>query len=688
MRWKWIAGTIAAVCLALLVVAYIIAASYDYNKLKPLITRTVREYTGRDLTIGGEMDLNIGWPPALEVSNVAFQNAAWGSQPEMARFKKLEVQVSLVPLLSGNIDVNRLILSEPVFLLEVNKAGKSNLDFEVTKKSPSPKSEEKASEKGKTLFKFEEVSISNAKIIYKDHRSGQSETVELESFEFEAPLFGGAADIELGGQYNKTPFTIKGRIGQLSGILSPEEKWPLQLKARAFETSASIEGEIQDPLSAKGIDLRLNIDGKDLAQFEKITGEPLPVKGPFRLSGHIKSPSVDTVQVSDLLVVLGESQVQGTININRSGRRPRIEARLNSRQLDLRPVMADDRASGDTPEQSAGSKKEKVFSSAPLQLEALHKTDARVHLSATRILTPRLAFDDFLLDLSLKDGVLNVKELSAGEEKGGKLAGHMEMDAKKAGATMNLKLEIKDLDLGNMTQKLGVSDAVSGTLNLNLDLSGQGNSVAAIMAGLNGDSKFLIKDGKMSNRYADMLFGDLRASLKKLFNPMAEKEAYATLNCVINHFEINDGLAESQVLVIDTNRMTVIGDGDINLKTEALDMGVTPKPKEGLGADNVATVNVSLSEFAKPFRLKGTLANPSLGIDSTKTALTFGKALGGIALFGPAGLATSFVSGKFGEDHPCTQSLASLDERKKSGKKKKSGGIGSKIKNLFSKPKN
>jgi hypothetical protein len=157
---------------------------------------------------------------------------------------------------------------------------------------------------------------------------------------------------------------------------------------------------------------------------------------------------------------------------------------------------------------------------------------------------------------------------------------------------------------------------------------------------------------------------------------------------VVNHFEIKDGLAESQILVIDTNRMTVVGKGDINLRTEALDLGVTPEPKEGVGADNVAKVNVSLSEFTKPFRLQGTLANPSLGIDATETILTFGKAAGDIALFGPAGIATSLVSGKFGENHPCAKSLAALGDKEKAAKKKESGGIGSKIKNLFSKPKN
>ena len=689
MRWKWIVGIIAAVCVVLLIVVYIIAASYDYNTLKPLITKTAKDFTGRDLTLGGDINLGIGFPPTLEVNDVAFQNAPWGSQPQMAQLKKLQVKVAILPLIRGDIDVNRLILVEPVFLLEVNKSGKSNLDFEVPHKADPPKTEDKSDENGRTLFKFEAVTITDGKITYKDHRTGRIETVELDSLDFHSPLFGAAADIELKGQYNKTPFKVNGQIGQLSGILNPKENWPLKLEAQAVETEISIDGNIQDPLSARGIDLKFNIEGKDLAQFEKFTGEPLPVKGPFRLSGHFKSLSEDTVQVSELLVVLGESQIQGTVNITQTANRPRIKAKLTSKQLDLRPLMVGDRGSGGAPEQPAGSgsRKDKVFPNTPLQLDALHTVDALVQFTAARILAPHLALEDFLLDLSLKDGVLDIKQLKAGGEKMGQLDAKMEIAAQKAGTKMNLNLNINDLDLEKMASDLGVSDAVAGKLNLELDLRGQGSSVAAIMAGLNGDTKILMGDGRFNSRYLELIGGDLRASLNKLFNPLAEKEEYATLNCVVNHFEIKNGLAESQVLMIDTNRMTVVGEGDINLKTEALDIGITPDPKEGLGADNVATVNVSLSEFAKPFRLKGTLANPSLGIDPTKTLLTFGKTLGGMALFGPAGLATSFVSGKFGENHPCTQSLAALGDKEKAAKKKKSDGIGSKIKNLFSKPK-
>jgi len=131
MRWKWIIGVTAAVVIVLLIVVYIIVASYDFNKLKPQIAKAVKDATGRELTLGGNLDLKIGFHPSLQTQNVAFQNAPWGSQPQMATVKQFEVQVSLLPLISGDIKLKRLILIEPEILIEINKAGKSNLEFEV-----------------------------------------------------------------------------------------------------------------------------------------------------------------------------------------------------------------------------------------------------------------------------------------------------------------------------------------------------------------------------------------------------------------------------------------------------------------------------------------------------------------------------------------------------------------------------
>ena len=134
MKWKWVVGIISASVLLSVVAVYVILSSYNYNGLKPEIIRAVKDDTGRELTLGGDISLKIGFTPALVVKDVSFQNASWGSQPELAKIKRFEIKVRLLPLLSHRIEVKRLILIEPEILFETDISGKSNLAFETTKK--------------------------------------------------------------------------------------------------------------------------------------------------------------------------------------------------------------------------------------------------------------------------------------------------------------------------------------------------------------------------------------------------------------------------------------------------------------------------------------------------------------------------------------------------------------------------
>src|SRR3990172_2269793 len=150
-KWKWIFGIAGFLLVALLVAVYIVLSSYDFNHLKPQITRAAKDATGRELALTGNIDLKISFSPALVVEGVTFQNASWGSRPEMAKIKRFEVQVAVIPLISGRIEIKRLILIEPDILIETDKSGKSNLDFETLKKADSTKKKEEGprEEKGK-----------------------------------------------------------------------------------------------------------------------------------------------------------------------------------------------------------------------------------------------------------------------------------------------------------------------------------------------------------------------------------------------------------------------------------------------------------------------------------------------------------------------------------------------------------
>jgi uncharacterized protein involved in outer membrane biogenesis len=676
MRWKWVLGISAAVVVVLFVVVYFIAASYDYNSLKPLITDTAREYTGRELTMAGDVNLKFGLPPTLEVNDVAFQNASWGSQPQMARVKYMLIKVSILPLLRGNVTVNRLILLQPKFMLEVNKSGQTNLDFTDPKKATSQKSADKPRDSGTTQFELKEVEIKDGEIAYKDHRSGKTETVTIANLELKSPLLGSGADIDLKGSYNKTPFQLNGNIGLLSQALKPNETWPLKLEAQAVKTKVVVEGSIQDLMTARGIDLKLNVKGDDLAEFEKFTGKPLPVEGPFGLSGHFVSPSDNEVQVSDLLVVLGESQIQGTVKVTSGAKRPLIEAKLTSKKLDMRPVLADNNTPDGKQKRPAGdgARKDKVFPSQTFDLSTLQNFDAKISLRVDQVIGLISALDNYHSEINLQNGHLLMKPVTA-DVGGGKFSATLDLATQANTARLKTKISAKKINLGEMLKKMDISDDVEGSLDLDIDLAGQGNSVAALMAGLNGYFIASMGKGKMPVKYLNLVGGGLGSNMLEIVNPLEDKSNRAQINCAVCDFNIADGIAKGDAIVIDDPQKTLISHGTLNLKTEALDFGIDTKPKGGIGTQETGKLNISLSQITKPFKLGGTLANPSVGISPERTATILGR-----AFLAPGGIATLFVSSSRGDQNPCLVAAKQAKEQTAGDNSKSSGPKGSETK--------
>jgi hypothetical protein len=173
-----------------------------------------------------------------------------------------------------------------------------------------------------------------------------------------------------------------------------------------------------------------------------------------------------------------------------------------------------------------------------------------------------------------------------------------------------------------------------------------------------------------------------------MLNPFQQKREYAPINCFVNNIEIKDGLADVKLL-LDTDQTSIFGAGDVNLKTERLDLGIKPTPKKGAMPANIS---FSFKELSQPFRIGGTLANPHLAIDAGRSAFVIGKMAGALAL-GPLGIAAFFADVSVGKQDPCAVALgtaakkpedssketAAEDEKKK---EKKSGGF---FKRLFGK---
>ena len=119
--------------------------TFDVNQYKGQIVKVVQQKTERSFSIDGDLHLEPSLIPTIAVEGVKFGNAEWGSKPDMVTVGKFEAQIALLPLLSRNIEVKRLILNNTNILLEKNKKGVANwtlaIDGEKTdesKKAPEP----------------------------------------------------------------------------------------------------------------------------------------------------------------------------------------------------------------------------------------------------------------------------------------------------------------------------------------------------------------------------------------------------------------------------------------------------------------------------------------------------------------------------------------------------------------------
>src|SRR5690606_2196236 len=121
---------LAVALVVLLVVAVaallVLPSFWDWNGEKGRMAALVKQHTGRDLEIAGDVSLRLLPTPAFSAERVTLANIDGGSAPAMVRLDELRVSVALLPLLGGEVLVRSVTLVKPDVLLEVVADGRAN----------------------------------------------------------------------------------------------------------------------------------------------------------------------------------------------------------------------------------------------------------------------------------------------------------------------------------------------------------------------------------------------------------------------------------------------------------------------------------------------------------------------------------------------------------------------------------
>ncbi|AMW33953.1 AsmA family protein [Haematospirillum jordaniae] len=644
-------STVLKSLVALVVVAVtgvaVVLSTLDVNKYKDVVAAQVEAMTGRRLTLDGNLDLALGFSPAIVVNQASFANASWGSRPHMVSVERVEAELALIPALFGDIRVGRLVLVRPDILLETNAKGVGNWEFPVGKPegqkkpaasapsgSPAP---DAAPSAGAPIPFLASVLIKDGRLTWRDGKTGTTKVLELAGVSLGASSPHDPVSLDIRGSFDAVGFDVAGGLGPVAALLnkgSDGKPWPLSVKGDVGGIDFTADGAIKDPLSGAGLALKLHVRASSLEKLKPLIGD-VP-----------KIPAVDLAvsvsgggtawKVSDLVLSSGSSKVTGTVGIETGGARPRVDVALQSPLLDLKALLPSSQSAGKAAPTAgtgsvsaggaAGSHSGKVFSAERLDLSGLKAVDARFDIQVSRLVMPdAVELEAVAAKGELVNGRLGITPASMrlGD---GTVTANIHLAAPAGPADFKLDAKADKVVLGRVFSQIGKTDLLSGVpSDATVSLKANGSSVAALMASLDGRILVRMGEGRINNALIDWAGADILNQLAEQLNPVGKREPNTHLMCGVMNVQANHGvLGWDKQIAFETAKMNVVSSGKVDLGREALDVGVRPSAKGGVG--------VGVGALADFLRLQGTLASPSIGVDAAgvaKTALSIAGALAG-----------------------------------------------------------
>ena len=186
LYWRILAG-IGGLLLLLLIAVAIAISTVDVKSFIGPVQKRVKDATGRDLTVGGGVDLKFSLEPKLVAQDVSLSNPPGAKSPQMLMAKRVEVQFALLPLLHREFQVRSLALIEPRIALETDAKGVGNWDFSSASApagAPKPAAPDGTATMGG--FFVGDFSITNGMLTYLDGETGKLTTVTIADFGLKA----------------------------------------------------------------------------------------------------------------------------------------------------------------------------------------------------------------------------------------------------------------------------------------------------------------------------------------------------------------------------------------------------------------------------------------------------------------------------------------------------------------------
>jgi len=653
----WLIGC-CLVLLGMLLVAYF----FPWDALRGPINRYVSDQLGRRFEITQHLSVHWGFPTTVTAQGIEIANPDWAHEPYLLKATAAEFDVRLLPLLAGKVVLPRIKLTAPSMGLQAEPDGRRTWALSRN-----------TSDRG-TAPQIGSVVVDQGNVSYRASAQGADIDVQFSLARetgHELPL-----SYQATGKWKNQSFTANGRTG---GVLqfskNMQGTFPLEVNAAAGKTTLKAKGAIVNLTELSSIEADFDLQGQNLDSLYQLVGVVLPSTPPYRLRGKLDKKDQLWV-VSQLQGLLGKSDLGGALSFDQSTEVPLLSGKIQSKVLDfadLGPVIGilPDNGSGNaasvrkpsgktskkvrtapaavtpnadssTGKDLAGAASGKVLPRTPLDVPKLNAMNADVTYSAADIRHVReLPLDKGSVHVKLHGGVMQLEPLSLGVA-GGSLSGAIRIDSNVTPAAISTKLDARALQLNRLFPTVESTKTGFGKISGQVDLKGQGNSLAQMLGSASGDVALLMGKGEISNILLEFLGLDGGEVIKFFLRG----DRTVLLRCAAAAFDVKQGLMSSRAIVLDTSDTVILGKGQISLANETLDILLKPQPKD-----------MSILSLRSPLRIGGTFGHLDAGPEKSALAGRAGIALVLAAINPLLALAATIETGP-GQNADCAQVLS------------------------------
>lgn len=657
--FKIILSTIAAMVLLLIIIVCILPFVIDPNDFKPEISAAVKDKTGRELVLDGELKLSLFPWVGISTGKILLSNAPGFQDQPFATIEESNIKVQLLPLLSKEIEISRIVLKGLALNLARNKQGITNWDDLTGSKdtkiaAPVDMNQQPTPTVASSpVFTIGGISIENARVNWDDLEADRHIVItdlnlDTAKVTFDEPVDIGVSlnaldteskaiqaiklntELSVNEQLNifvlrhsELQLTTSGETvpgKSLTTVLTVDDValdmtqqtakvYGLQLKSGDVALSAEMTcTNIKDKPSFQGPVTVASFSPVKVMQQLNIA---LPVMQDANALSKLSlkfdlAATADSADLQNLVMTLDDTQIKGSTGI-KDFAQPSIGFLLDIDALDVdRYLPPADKSS----KPIASPAVLLAVGASALPVETLRKLNAEGTVSLGKLKVNGLAMQDVRINLSAKNGAVTTQQ-SIKQFYQGSYSGNLSMDAHGDKSTLAVNEKIDHVQIEPLLKDYRGEARMSGIVNASAQLQGQGHKADELKATLNGQLSFLFKDGVIKGFNLQKIIDEGKALIKGSALPADSKNDQTLFSEMSGTATITNGLIQNNDLVGKSSKVRVDGKGNVNLNTEALDYKIDAKLLSG---DETAAESEQV-KGAVAINIAGTLSKPSYTID-------------------------------------------------------------------------